>query len=68
MANVEWRMTGPGFGNYNRDWGAVPASSTRCPPKAIAGQITAHIDEGRFREVRLDGLNWVVIHGWPGSP
>ncbi|MCH7540203.1 MAG: DUF1326 domain-containing protein [Proteobacteria bacterium] len=48
--------------------GAVPASSTRCPPKAIAGQITAHIDEGRFREVRLDGLNWVVIYGWPGSP
>ncbi|TMD93588.1 MAG: DUF1326 domain-containing protein, partial [Chloroflexi bacterium] len=29
--------------------------------------LSGHIDEGFFKETRLDGLNWSLLVYWPGE-
>ena len=64
---VDWTMRGDSYGNCNCDYGCpcqfnAPSTHGRCE-----GVECAHISEGHFGAVRLDGLNWVMIYSWPGE-
>jgi hypothetical protein len=66
MALVDWYMKGTEFGNCNCAVGC-PCQFNALPTH---GHCRAHgffqIDEGRFGDVRLDGLRWGVLAMWPG--
>ena len=62
-----WMMKGVEYGNCNCNYGCPcqfnsPTTHGFC--EAIA---TGHIEEGHFNDVRLDGLDWVMILQWPGE-
>ncbi len=62
-----WMIRGAEFGNCNCAWGCPcqfnsPTTHGFC--EAIA---SGHIDEGHFNDVRLDGLNFVLLLQWPGE-
>ena len=67
MPTVEWSIKGPHFANCNCDYGcpcqfvALPTDGT-C--KAVSGW---RIDEGHFGDIRLNGLNSVIVYAWPGA-
>jgi hypothetical protein len=66
MALVDWYIKGTEFGNCNCAVGC-PCQFNSLPTN---GHCRAHaffqIDEGRFGDVRLDGLRWGVLGMWPG--
>lgn len=66
MAFVEWRMRGPEISNCNCAWGC-PCQFNALPTHGHCRAMTAmRIDEGRFGDVRLDGLIWAGMFAWPG--
>ena len=63
----QWTIRGQEFVNCNCDWGCpcqFSAPTTHGSCEASAG---GHIDEGRFNDVSLDGLNFVMLCQWPGE-
>jgi hypothetical protein len=66
MALVDWFMKGTEFANCNCAVGC-PCQFNALPTH---GNCRAHtfvqIDEGRFGDVRLDGLRWGIMAMWPG--
>jgi hypothetical protein len=67
MPSIEWSIKGPHVANCNCDYGcpcqfnALPTDGT-C--RAVVGW---RIDEGRYGDVKLDGLYAVNTYGWPGA-
>ena len=62
-----WMIRGKEYGNCNCAWGCpcqFSAPSTHGFCQAI---VAGHIDEGYFNEIRLDGLNFVLLVQWPGE-
>ena len=63
----QWMIRSPTFANCNCDY-ACPcqfqALSTHGFCEAVVGGI---LDEGRFNDVRLDGLKWVILAAFPGE-
>jgi len=62
-----WLIRGSEYGNCNCAWGCpcqFNAPSTHGHCEAAVGGI---IQEGYFNEVRLDGLQWVMLVQWPGE-
>ncbi len=62
-----WMLRGKEYGNCNCAWGCpcqFNAPSTHGFCQAI---VAGHIDEGYFNEIRLDGLNFVLLLQWPGE-
>ena len=62
-----WMIRGAEFGNCNCDWGCpcqFNASTTHGFCEAIASGV---IEEGRFNDIRLDGLRWCMLLQWPGE-
>ena len=62
-----WTIRGQEFGNCNCDWGCpcqFNAPTTHGSCEALVG---GHIDEGRYNDVPLDGLNFVMLVQWPGE-
>ena len=65
MAYVDWWMRGVEFANCNCELGcpcqfnALPSRGNCCAHTFI------HIEEGRFGDVILDGLDWGVLLSWP---
>ena len=62
-----WRLRGPSFVNCNCAYGCPcqfgsPSTHGNC--RAIG---VNQIVEGHFRDVRLDGLNLVMLVEWPGE-
>lgn len=62
-----WMIRGTQFANCNCDWGCPcqfnsPTTHGHC--EAIEA---ARIEEGFFNDVRLDGLNVVLLAQWPGE-
>jgi hypothetical protein len=65
MAYVEWWMRGVEFANCNCDFGC-PCQFNSLPSKGSCHAHTfVHVDEGRFGDVPLDGLNWGILLSWP---
>jgi hypothetical protein len=63
----QWTIRGAEFVNCNCAWGCPcqfnsPSTHGHC--EALG---SGHIEEGRFNETRLDGLNFVMIYQWPGE-
>jgi len=67
MPTVDWSIKGPHFSNCNCDYGC-PCQFVALPTDGSCRAITGwRIDEGHFGDVRLDGLNAVVVYAWPGA-
>jgi hypothetical protein len=62
-----WMIRGAEFGNCNCDWGCpcqfnAPSTYGKC--EAVSA---GHIEEGHFNDIRLDGIDWVLLLQWPGE-
>lgn len=67
MPNFQWNFKGREFVNCNCAYGCpcqFNALPTHGDCKSVAG---FHIDEGYHGDTRLDGLNFVLLVGWPGA-
>ena len=66
MATVDWQIKGKEFANCNCSYGcpcqfnALPTHGFCC---AVAG---FQIEQGRFGDVKLDGLRAAGLYRWPG--
>lgn len=63
----KWMLRGMEYANCNCAWGCpcqFNAPSTHGFCEAVGA---GHIDEGYFNDIRLDGLNWVLLLQWPGE-
>ena len=64
---IEWRIKAREFANCNCSYGC-PCQFNALPThgncEAVVGIV---IDEGRFGEVRLDGLRAAGMYSWPGA-
>ena len=67
MAYTDWRLKGPQLSTCNCDWGCpcqFNAPTTHGSCEAITAGV---IEEGRFNDIRLDGLRWCMLLQWPGE-
>ncbi len=67
MAYVDWAIEGVQFGTCNCAYGCpcqfeAPPTEGHC-----RGMEAVRIEEGRFGDLRLDGLAFVVLYAWPGA-
>ena len=67
MAQVEWRIKGPSFGNCNCDWGCPCQFNKLSTYGNCEGMDTMRIEEGHYGEVDLSGLCWINTFSWPGA-
>ena len=66
MAHVDWYIEGVEFGNCNCDY-SCPCQFEALPTQGnCRGFEVIRIDRGHFGEVKLDGLNVVMLYAWPG--
>ncbi len=69
MANTEWELIGTEYGNCNCDYGCPCQFNGR--PSSENGDCRyatfTQIDEGHYGDVKLDGLRFVWLGGWPGA-
>ncbi len=69
MAGVSWEIKGTEFGNCNCDYGCPCQFMGR--PSSVNGDcryaMFTQINEGQYADVRLDGLRFVWMGGWPGA-
>lgn len=67
MTHVDWLLRGPQIATCNCDWGCPCQFSARPTHGDCRAAVAMRIDEGRFGDVRLDGLHWVGLFAWPGA-
>ena len=63
----QWMLRGVEYSNCNCSYGCgcqFNAPSTHGFCEALG---TGHIEEGYFNDIRLDGLNYVMLLQWPGE-
>lgn len=69
MTVTAWMLKGTEYGSCNCDYGCPCQFNGR--PSSADGSCRAanfvHIDEGRYGEVRLDGLRFAFTAAWPGA-
>lgn len=67
MAMTNWFIKGKELGNCNCSYGC-PCQFNALPTHGnCMAAIGYHIDEGRFGDVRLDGLLAAATYKWPGA-
>jgi hypothetical protein len=65
-AMQDWRLKGQWVRNCNCAFGC-PCYFNGKPTYGVCRSLAAmHIEEGYFHEVKLDGLNWIVVLDLPG--
>jgi len=65
MAYVEWWLRGVEFANCNCDFGC-PCQFNSLPTHGnCCAHTFVHVEEGRFGDVSLDGLDWGILLSWP---
>jgi len=65
MAYVDWWIRGVEFANCNCAFGC-PCQFNALPTHGHCRAHTfVHVEEGRFGDVPLDGLDWGVLLSWP---
>ncbi|MGH7632302.1 MAG: DUF1326 domain-containing protein [Gemmatimonadaceae bacterium] len=68
MANrVKWRARVEHMVACNCDWGCPCAFEARPTPGHCEGAVGHRIVTGRYGDVVLDDLRWVLISRWPGA-
>ena len=66
MANIDWFIKGPSFGNCNCDY-SCPCQFEALPTDGTCRGVEAlEITQGHFGETSLDGLRAAVLYSWPG--
>ncbi len=69
MTTTPWVLKGTEYGNCNCDYGCPCQFNGR--PSSPNGDcryaLFTQIDEGHYGDVRLDGLRFVWVGGWPGA-
>lgn len=69
MTTTPWLLKGTEYGNCNCDYGCPCQFNGR--PSSPDGDCRyaqfTEIDEGQYGDVKLDGLRFVWIGGWPGA-
>jgi hypothetical protein len=66
MTATPWFIKGKEFGNCNCSYGC-PCQFNALPTQGFCeAAVGFQIDEGRFGEIRLDGLRTAAIYHWPG--
>ncbi len=66
MAYVDWEIRGPELSACNCDWGC-PCQFNALPTHGhCRAAVAMRIERGHFGDVRLDGLVWAGMFGWPG--
>ncbi len=66
MATAEWKISGKEFANCNCAYGC-PCQFNGLPTNGDCCAVNAfQIEEGRFGDVKLDGLRAVGLYKWPG--
>ncbi len=63
----QWMLRGQEFTNCNCAWGCPCQFGAPTTHGFCEGSSGGHIDEGRFNDVPLDGLNFVMLLQWPGE-
>lgn len=67
MGGEPWSLAGAVLIACNCDYGC-PCNFNALPTRgACEGQWTWHVEEGRYGDVALDGLNFTVAVAWPGA-
>jgi hypothetical protein len=62
-----WELEGTVLIACNCDYGC-PCNFNALPSQGYCeGGWTWHVDKGRYRDTRLDGLNFTVLAKWPGA-
>ena len=64
---TSWSLKGNVLIACNCDYGCPCNFNARPSRGDCEGAWTWHIDEGRYGETRLDGLNFSVAADWPGA-
>ena len=63
---IEWFVKGKEFANCNCSYGC-PCQFNALPTRGFCAAIVGfQIDEGRFGDVKLDGVRAAGIYAWPG--
>lgn len=62
-----WTIRGPEFVNCNCAWGCPCQFNSPTTNGHCEAVICGTIEEGRFGDVTLDGLNWALLVQWPGE-
>ena len=69
MKGTSWVLKGTEYGNCNCDYGCPCQFNGR--PSSVNGDcryaMFTQIDEGYYADVKLDGLRFVWLGGWPGA-
>jgi len=65
MAYVEWWMRGVEFANCNCDFGCPCQFNSLPTHGSCCAHTFVHVEEGRFGDVVLDGLDWGILLSWP---
>ena len=63
----QWTIHGVEFGNCNCAWGCPCQFNSPSTHGKCEAVVSGRIDEGHFNDIRLDGLNWIMIVQWPGE-
>jgi CheY-like chemotaxis protein len=62
-----WKIVGKVLAACNCDWGC-PCNFNGLPTTGkCEGGWTWHVEQGAYRDVRLDGLNFSLYVNWPGA-
>lgn len=67
MAMVEWNIKAREFANCNCSYGCPCQFSARPTYGDCRAAVGYQIDEGRFGDVKLDGLRAAGLYMWPGA-
>lgn len=63
----QWEIRGVEYGNCNCAWGCPCQFSSPTTHGNCEAIICGHIEEGRFGDTPLDGLDWALLVYWPGE-
>lgn len=66
-ARVSWALTGTVAVACNCDFGCPCNFNGRPSTGKCEGQWTWHVEDGRFEDTSLSGLNFTVAVNWPGA-
>lgn len=62
-----WILRGVEYANCNCNWGCPCQFGSPTTHGHCEAVVTGHIEEGRFNDTSLDGLDWALLLYWPGE-
>jgi hypothetical protein len=62
-----WTIHGAEYANCNCAWGCPCQFGALTTHGHCEAMVCGHIEEGHFNDTRLDGLDWALLIGHPGS-